>query len=328
MSWQLFEGTSQEWDDIIIRLGATTPFQLSSWAEFRESFGWRSFRLTDTDHSQAVQMLVKTIGALRVAWAPGAPLGAVSVTDLANLVRDAGRFLGGTLTYLRLGDHQPENPDRTDLFRQAGWEKCSMSIGGAHTLVRTLGQVSVSVHDSYSNNWSRNLRRGVQRGITTDVWDAPDADQVAHLHREVEELKKSFGAEWRGDSAAIKRLLASFGDKLVMIKAESAEGQLLAIRAAVVIGTNGFDFLAATSPNGRKCYASNVALNALLSALATRGVRRYDFGGVDRTHNKGVYDFKHGAGGTDHAYNGEFEIAVPRFAKPFISKLVSFRLSA
>jgi lipid II:glycine glycyltransferase (peptidoglycan interpeptide bridge formation enzyme) len=62
--------------------------------------------------------------------------------------------------------------------------------------------------------------------------------------------------------------------------------------------------------------------------LAARGVSRYDFGGVDRVLNKGVFDFKHGAGGIDHTYNGEFETAVPRLVKSLVSKLVSFRLSA
>jgi lipid II:glycine glycyltransferase (peptidoglycan interpeptide bridge formation enzyme) len=100
------------------------------------------------------------------------------------------------------------------------------------------------------------------------------------------------------------------------------------MRAAVVIGANAFDFLAATSNEGRKLYASNVALDALLTSLASRGVRRYDFGGVDRTNNKGVFDFKRGAGGTDFTYTGEFETAMPRLAKPVISKLMSLRLSA
>ena len=101
---------------------------------------------------------------------------------------------------------------------------------------------------------------------------------------------------------------------------------MLALRGAVVIGSFGFDFLAATSDDGRKNYASNVALHHLLDVLATRGVTAYDFGGVDYHANKGVYDFKHGAGGTEHSYVGEFEMVRPRILRSFISTMVASRL--
>jgi lipid II:glycine glycyltransferase (peptidoglycan interpeptide bridge formation enzyme) len=113
---------------------------------------------------------------------------------------------------------------------------------------------------------------------------------------------------------------------LVLVKATDAAGALLALRGAVVIGSFGFDFLAATSVDGRKNYASNVALHHLLDVLTTRGVTAYDFGGVDYHANKGVYDFKHGAGGTEHSYVGEFEMVKPRILRSFISTMVASRL--
>jgi lipid II:glycine glycyltransferase (peptidoglycan interpeptide bridge formation enzyme) len=184
------------------------------------------------------------------------------------------------------------------------------------------------VSDAYTSNWSRNLRRGLQRDVTADQWLKPDAHVIATLHQDVEDLKQPFHAQWRGDDAAIKRLLNCFGERLVLVRAHDANGVVLAMRAAVVVGLHAYDFLAATSKDGRKTYASNVALDALLGLLAARGVTSYDFGGVDRVNNKGVFDFKHGAGGTEQAYGGEFETVVPRVAKSVVSKLVSLRLSA
>ena len=104
-------------------------------------------------------------------------------------------------------------------------------------------------------------------------------------------------------------------------------GETLAIRAATLVGTNAFDFLAATSHEGRKNYASNVALDALLTALVGRGITRYDFGGVDEIHNRGVFDFKHGAGGEHLSYNGEFETTVPKTLHQVVAKLISSRLN-
>ena len=328
MTWQRFEGTAEQWDVLVERLGATTPFQLSAWAAFRNSFGWASLRLVTANDEAAVQMLCKSVGPVRIAWAPGAPLGDVSTEQLSELAGEARRLLGGAVTYLRVADHHPHDQSRVESFRKAGWGRCSALLGGSDTLVRSLGQASSALGDSYSNNWSRNLRRGIQREITADIWDSPNPELVARMHRDVEAVKEPFRAEWRGDSTAILRLFEAFGERLIVVKAQDKTGSVFSLRAAVVLGTSAFDFLAATSNDGRKLYASNVALDALLAALTARGVTRYDFGGVDRTNNKGVFDFKHGAGGTDFTYTGEFETAVPRLAKPVVSKLMALRLSA
>jgi hypothetical protein len=328
MTWREFAGTTTQWDDLVVQLGATTPFQLSGWSAFRQSFGWRSLRLTTTNSAAAAQILVKSVGPARVAWVPGGPLGDSSTEQLRELTAALRDHVGGVVTYLRVADHHAYDPNRVASFRDAGWSHCSASLGGSETLVRTLSQSTDVSSDLYSSNWSRNLRRGIQRDITASVWNSPDADVVARMHREVEAAKEPFRAEWRGDCESIQQLLNSFGDKLVVVLAQDKNETPVAMRAAVVIGANAFDFLAATSNEGRKLYASNVALDALLTALASRGIRRYDFGGVDRTNNKGVFDFKHGAGGTDFTYTGEFETAMPRLAKPVISKLMSLRLSA
>ncbi|MEY4400682.1 MAG: hypothetical protein RL072_547 [Actinomycetota bacterium] len=328
MTWQRFDGTAKQWDDVVERLGATTPFQLSAWAAFRQSFGWDSLRLETTDGSAAIQLLIKSIGPARIAWAPGAPLGDVSTEQLREIAGATRRLIGGAVTYVRIADHHPQDANRIESFRNAGWSRCSASLGGSETLVRSLDLHSGPISDSYSSNWSRNLRRGIQREITADVWDSPEPDLVARIHRDVEAAKEPFRAEWRGESSSIERLIETFGERLIVVKAQDKTRAVLALRAAVIVGSNAFDFLAATSNVGRKLYASNVALDALLGALAARGIMRYDFGGVDRTNNKGVFDFKHGAGGTDFVYTGEFETAVPRLAKPVVSKLMSLRLWA
>ena len=66
-----------------------------------------------------------------------------------------------------------------------------------------------------------------------------------------------------------------------------------------------------------------MALDVLLGLLAERGIQHYDFGGVDPINNKGVFDFKHGAGGTEATYVGEYDTTSPKFATWVLAKLVS-----
>jgi hypothetical protein len=327
MRWRQFSGADDEWDSTFVRLGMATPFQLSAWANFRSTFGWRTLRLVTDDQTCAAQLLVKSIGPMRIVWGAGAPLGAVSTSLLAELPEATRNAVGGSVSYLRVADHRQLADAYINEYRDAGFVRPARLLSTGQTLVRDLNG-NATLSDTYTSNWSRNLRRGHQREVRAEEWTSPEAAQLARLHQAVENVKHSFDADWRRDEGSMRRLLECFGGRLVVVRAVDANGMLLAARAAVVCGATGFDFLAATAPEGRRCYASNVALDALLSLLAARGIARYDFGGVDQTDNKGVFDFKHGAGGVPHSYVGEFEFVSPRTARGVIGKLVTLRLSA
>lgn len=328
MTWQRFAGSTREWDALVMSLGARTPFQLSAWATFRQTFNWNALRLVSPDGRRAVQLLTRAVGPLHVAWAAGGPLGEPSQIDLENLPSSVATLLGGKILYLRIADHSPQSETRERLFRRAGWSRPAREIVTNHTLIRNLHDSESASEDGYSSNWSRNLRRGQQRNVTAEVWTSPDPVVIARLHRDVEATKGAFAADWRANEEALRNLISSFGNQLRVVRAVDAAGQTLSIRAATIHGSYAFDFLAATSVEGRKCYASNVAMHELLVASAAQGATSYDFGGVDRQENKGVYDFKHGAGGFEHHYVGEFEYVTPRIAKPVVSKLIALRLSA
>lgn len=328
MTWQIFAGSSRDWDALVMGLGVRTPFQLSAWAAFRKTFNWNALRLVSPDGTRAVQFLSRTAGPIHVAWAAGGPLGNLSQSDLESLPSSVATLLDGKILYLRVADHSPQNDTREQLFRQAGWSRPAREVVTKRTLIRQLHHSDSASDDGYSRNWSRNLRRGQQRNIIAEVWTSPDPIVIARLHREVESTKDYFTADWRASEDALRNLISCFDNQLRIVRAVDDIGQTLSIRAATIHGAHAFDFLAATSMEGRKCYASNVAMHELLIASAARGATSYDFGGVDREENKGVYDFKHGAGGVEHRYVGEFEYVTPRIAKPVVSKLVALRLSA
>jgi len=265
---------------------------------------------------------------MRIIWGAGAPLGTTSTLLLVELREAARGEVGGSVSYLRVADHRQLNEACVAEFRDAGFVRPARLLSTSQTLVRNLSSDYAALAESYTSNWSRNLRRGHQREVVAEEWASPDAAHLARLHQDVENLKHSFDAEWRRNEDSMHRLLECFGERLVVVRAIDAHGALLAARAAVVCGTTGFDFLAATAPAGRRCYASNVALDTLLTLLAARGITRYDFGGVDQTTNKGVFDFKHGAGGMPYSYVGEFEFVSPRITRNAVGKLVALRLSA
>jgi len=250
MTWQRFTSSASEWDALVERLGATTPFQLSAWASFRESFGWQPTRLITQDGKSAAQLLVKGVGPVQVAWGAGAPLGVVTPSLLRDLVREIKHLLNARVLYLRLADHAPHESSRVAAFRAAGWTTTKKPAGSLKTLVRSLDVDTAPLSVSYSSNWSRNLRRGRQRGVIAEEWHSPDTQLIADIHRDVEDLKQPFHAEWRSEPAALEQLLECFRERIVIVKAHDHTGAVLAVRAAVIIGRHAYDFLAATSKEG------------------------------------------------------------------------------
>lgn len=324
MTWQTFSGSDAEWDNLVISLASTSPYQTSAWASFKRSASWSSVRLLTTDGRCAVQVLIKHFMFVSIVWAPGGPIGEVTEAGLTDLAAAIKKRSPSLVQYVRVSDFHTSLPARHKQYELAGWHRPRATLSAAQTLTCELDRNALS--SNYSKNWSRNLRRGEDRGISASVWLPADGAEIARLHQSVVATKGLETNDWRTRPTDIAQLLECFANQLVLVKATDAAGTLLALRGAVVIGSYGFDFLAATSVDGRKTYASNVAMHHLLDALTTRGVTAYDFGGVDYHANKGVYDFKHGAGGTEHSYVGEFEMVRPQFLRSFISTMVASRL--
>lgn len=327
MTWELFAGSDQQWDQTINGLANPSPYQTSAWSNFRDQDGWKSIRLVANNGSAAIQILIRRVFGVVIAWAPGGPLGKVTATSLNDLRLQLRRHLSASISYIRLADFAAGNDGQVEQYLTAGWRRPRTTISSGRTLSRSLAMDSESLRASYTKNWSRNLRRGEERGVTASVWTTPDISTLVELHQSVAETKGIPARDWRTNAPRFEHLLEYFQDQIVIVRATDGGGATHAIRGAVLCGAQAFDFLAATSHEGRKLYASNVALHYLLKVLAQRDIATYDFGGVDPVKNKGVYDFKHGAGGHDHAYNGEFEATDPRMFRSALSTLISLRLT-
>jgi lipid II:glycine glycyltransferase (peptidoglycan interpeptide bridge formation enzyme) len=104
------------------------------------------------------------------------------------------------------------------------------------------------------------------------------------------------------------------------------ESRLLSVRGAALFGNTASDLVAATSPEGRRVYASYLATWSLLSALKDRNITSFDFSGIDDLRNKGVSDFKRGLGGKEVIYFPEHHLATPRFVLPLAALLIRYRV--
>lgn len=325
MGWQIFTGSDLDWDKIVQSLPSLSPFQGSQWARFKATDGWIPFRLVSADQRCAIQFLVKQQrGLLVIGWAAGGPVGQLSPELAAGLGQVFRRQFPRRVKYLRLSDFHPATAPSSSLYGPAGWRRCRQPLSNGSTLIRRLTPNDESIRESYSSNWSRNLRRGEQRGVRFEQWNTPNFVEMANIYQEVIDLKRSFEADWRTDPNALERFHSMFGTNLVLVRAFDSQNQTLSYRAAFTHDKTGYDMLAGTSLEGRKCYASHVATHGLLHVLANQGCQTYDFGGVDKQSNLGVFNFKHGAGGIEHSYVGEFQVSFPHAVLTSLERIMQF----
>jgi len=112
-------------------------------------------------------------------------------------------------------------------------------------------------------------------------------------------------------AADIESIQKSFGENLVLIRMDDENGKLLSVRGALVQQSTAWDFIAVTTPDGRKTYSSHRTLLALAQECARRSCTTLELGGVDPEKNKGVFDFKNGTGAQITTYLGEWDASAP-----------------
>ena len=190
-------------------------------------------------------------------------------------------------------------------LEQSGWKPVPARLNSGQTIIVSLGDEEGIRRSRFSGNWRHNLTRGERFGVPVTCWrGGGDAEILAQLYGEMVEFK-GFVPLMNGHS--IRHTVGVFGDRFMVTVAQDRAGRVVAARGAGWLGSHGHDLFAATSEEGRKTYASYVALWKLLEELRMVGVTTYDFGGVDPEKVPGVFNFKRGLGGTLVQRTGEWE---------------------
>ncbi len=107
----------------------------------------------------------------------------------------------------------------------------------------------------------------------------------------------------------LENLFKHVKENLIFYRCEDASGQLLCLRACLIVGNRACDYLAAATEAGRKSRSSYATLWQLLLHCKEQGVVSYDLGGIDPQENPGVYTFKKETGAREMKFVGEWDRA-------------------
>lgn len=321
--WQIDSGGAAEWNAKVEALSGGF-YQCYEWGETRRLAGWRPLRVTarrDGRLVTAASLLVKSKAGVSIVWAPGGPAGETDTLDRSFKQALRG-WLGTPLNYIRISVLRPAPDAEAAALASHGWRRPRIPMSSGLSMAYALEGDEATRLQRASGNWRHNLKRASRHGLRIEPWHNPDIDAVCALYREMETLKS---IPMQHSKADLEQMFSLLGDRLVLYRCLDADGKLLALRAAGILGDTAMDLLAAAGAAARKLYASHATLWALLSDCSRRGLRIYDLSGVDPQGNKGVYDFKHGTGASLVTGLGEWEWASVPGLKLAINTLLSAR---
>ena len=202
-----------------------------------------------------------------------------------------------------------------------------MIIGTKSSLVHSLDAEESTRRSRCSSNWKRNLKRSAQNESFTYIWKSPDAKSISDAYAQMDEFKDIKGVSLARSNDDLQSVINTFGDSLILVRSDDKDGAPLAIRGALLFNETAWDFIAVTTPAGRKKYASHAVFWALAEQCFQLGIKQFDLGGIDPVNNRGVYDFKKGTGTAQVDYLGEWEISNPLWFRGIASRLISRKVS-
>lgn len=303
--WDRFQGIAHEWDDLIISKSGSL-YQSYGWGEVRRVAGWTPLRLIATEHGKVVaaaSILVKRKFGFAMCWVPGGPVGSVRLLSKIFL-KNLSSALGTNFFYIRISHLRSGSLEECRYLAANNWLRPSSKMSSGHSMLYSLCGTDSDRLKRTTGNWRHNLKRSSRYELSIERWFKPDISAISALYREMESFKTIPTQHSELELAAMFEYLK---DQIIVYRCTDAQGKLLALRAAGIFGDTALDLLAVAGIEARKVYASHATLWALLNHCSECGVTSYDLSGVDKIHNKGVYDFKHGTGAELVECLGEWE---------------------
>jgi lipid II:glycine glycyltransferase (peptidoglycan interpeptide bridge formation enzyme) len=294
--WTEAKVEDSHWDKFLSQLSCGSLFQTAAWGRYKSGFGWTCRRFVCENKSQlvgAALILSKKKGPVTIAWVPGGPAGNFDALSFKLAFKKSTE----KPFYLRI---KPQTPTSSGF---EGFKVSKTFLSAPLTMELDLSIEETELRKNLSQNWRHNLKRSEKSGIRTSIENL-SASEVSKILRTTEELKD---IQTQYSEVEIAGLLREF--KVVHSVARDENGEILALRSAILKDHLAWDLFAGSTELARKKYSSNLVTWLLLLECKKQGVRSYDLMGVDPENNPGVFSFKKGLGAKLVEYPGEFECA-------------------
>ena len=330
--WEKFEGHPSEWDSLLLNSSDYTIFQTYAWGDFKQANGWLPLRLVGKHSSKGVvgmvQVLIKMMPfGFGIGWAAGGPvmyfnqdINQLSPADLSDLLT----YLHGHYprVLFRFHSHFPRNSTDSYLFSQV-FKIPFLKINSGFTLGMNIEKGDIEFSAGMTSKHRYYFKKAKNLCLTWSYLSGDlEIEELAGIHRNMVSIKKL------RESPVSKNDLILLRDKLGSDRVSIIIGYLNSIP---VVGCMTYDFgnksiymIAGATHHGREISASYAMVGELIQVLGHKGVKEFDFGGIDPCNPdaKGVDHFKRGFGGLIVEQLGEWESASSQMLRFFLNSVL------
>lgn len=326
LTWKKWEQGSLDWDDLLMKFDDYNIYQSYHWGEYKKTLGWSPIRIIAYENDKIVslaQILIRKYKfGVVLAWTPGGPVGDFSSLN-SQFWLCLKSIAGARFLYCRINPMIKLNDTNISELKFHGWKKSIHQILSGMSLIYNPSLEESVRRSNTSKNWRHNLKRSGKYEHVTTQWLEADIDEILEIYNSMQSYKNIAVQVTREELEGMQK---HFQHNYIVTKCVSEEGDLLAIRAALILGIKGWDILAAASPQARKVYASHAAFWELMNICNMRDVNLYDMSGADPINNLGVYNFKKGTGAQDVIFLGEWDKASFYLLRLVANFLIKWRL--
>lgn len=328
VSWTIIseDEARLNWDGWIKQFAFTSPFQSFAMGMKQKAFNrvicFCVFRTPAGEVKSMALCFVKhrAAGFAFIACQGGPAGDAEYWGGLPQALKAHLKVLG---LYLRMRCDMPREQRLIGALQNTGWQAVPETAGSNRTGVLDLGLALCDLKTAMTDRWRENLRQSGKSQLVLRPCEAWEVDSVIAAHLEMTDRKK-FSSTMTAER--IRALFNCRGTDIQFLCAVSRTGELLAFRCVLTLGTQAVDYIAATTPAGRKLRASFALLWYEIEHLKARGILDYDLGGIDAVNNPGVTQFKMGAGCKERVLLGEFEKSTWAPMQKFVSLALRARM--
>jgi len=297
------------WDETLARFPDCSPFQAYAWGEYRRGLGWKPHRFIAFADDKVVAMIQAYVRryafGIGLVWSEGGPTGDLAAFDekFHQLVRAT---TGLSRFYFRFRGDRRRHTEDTLRLSALGWSLPWSPLVSNYSMIVDLTQDDDQLLARCERNWRRNLKRAQESGLTIKRWVNPTAAEVLTIYASMQTVK---GLEEQHSHNEIEELIKRLGERLVLLRCDDDQGQLLSLMGGIILGDNAVSVLSATSERGRELHASYAIFRAMLQHCRALGAKNYDLAGIDPVRNPGVYRFKRASGAEPIELLGEWDWA-------------------
>lgn len=312
------ETPASEWDGMLARATDAHPMQFFFWGEHRRMGGWTPVRYVAKNKNGAIagmaQVLLKNKLGIRFAWIAGTVAMQFPGTDWHSLQRELLETLteklkaGARRTYIRFNFLVPHDHEYSFELGQF-CSRPAVRLAGGYSAIIGLDREEDDLLDSFTSKHRYYVRKSLKHPIEWRAGNDPElASHLAGLLQEIVASKKVSAIA--ASAEEIGTLCRLAGDNAYLLVGY-LESRPVTACLCIVAGGCAFYQIAATGDKGREISAAYAMVAQLLPLLKARGVRNFDFGGLNPRdkHASGVSHFKRGFGGQLVEYLGEWECA-------------------